>query len=306
MRLYLPLELLAKIGLQNQSKTASRILDDLKVLTASVQNEFFSAVHLELVDENDPQFQEAKAISTKPSVNPEALPFWKPGMVRLFVSHKDMHKAEANSLAEALFSFGVSSFVAHDTIQPMSEWRKEIMKGLETMELMLVFLTDDFEESTFTNQEVGFALGANKPIISLKLGRKDPPGFISHEQALRGDINDAQSSAEALYPILAKALGKKERMDDSLIAAFLSSTDFNEAKLRFDRMATLVDKLSSSQLAMVIDGFFRNDQLYNAGHLVSKYERLRRYLERATGKSFSIDGRNIKETRARHNDGIPF
>lgn len=87
MRLYLPLELLAKIGLQNQSKTASRILDDLKVLTASVQNEFFSAVHLELVDENDPQFQEAKAISTKPSVNPEALPFWKPGMVRLFVSH---------------------------------------------------------------------------------------------------------------------------------------------------------------------------------------------------------------------------
>ena len=34
--------------------------------------------------------------------------------------------------------------VAHDTIAPMTEWRLEIMRGLETMEVMLVFLTDDF------------------------------------------------------------------------------------------------------------------------------------------------------------------
>jgi TIR domain len=308
--LYLPLDILTRIGINKQEELAKRICEDLRTLSRHVPNEFFNLVHLELNDEDDPAYQAAKAISSKPTTNPDSQHFWKPGMLRLFISHKDKHKVKANALAQALQPFGISSFVAHDTIEPMSEWRKEIMKGLETMEAMLVFLTDDFEDSTFTNQEVGFALGANKPVLSLKLGRKDPPGFINHEQALRGNIDDADASAQSLYPLLASAVGKKTRLDDSLVAAFISSTDFNETKARFDRMAGLVTKLSDKQLAAIVDGFYRNDQLYHAGHLVSKFERLRRYLEGATSKEFTIDGRMIKEVKPPSpkdmDDDIPF
>lgn len=37
--------------------------------------------------------------------------------------------------------------VAHETIPANEEWRKVIVSGLETMEIMVLFLTDDFPES---------------------------------------------------------------------------------------------------------------------------------------------------------------
>jgi hypothetical protein len=308
--LYLPLPVLGRVGLKNLAPMRQALLEDLKLLTQSVENEFFRELHLEEIDEADFGCQLAQPITARPPTNPDTVTFWKSGMARLFISHKDRYKAKANSLALALESFGISSFVAHDTIKPMSEWRKEIMKGLETMEVMLVFLTDDFEDSTFTNQEVGYALGANKPILSLKLEKRDPPGFISHEQALRGDLNDPAASARALYPLIAKALGRKSRLDDSLIKAFTSATNFNETRDRFEILRELVPSLELYQVNNIIAAFEENDQLHNAVYLTSNYERLRRFLEKATGRKFEIRGRKIIEIRpgaAKWNDDeIPF
>lgn len=306
--LYLPLELLGRIGLRNLGETRQALLDDLKLLSQSVPNEFFSQVHLEEIDEDDFGFQIAQPASSRPAVNPDSVAFWKPGLVRLFISHKDKHKAKANQLARALEKFGISCFVAHDTIKPMSEWRKEIMKGLETMEAMLVFLTDDFADSTFTNQEVGFAIGANKPIISLKLERKDPPGFISHEQALRGDMDDPASTAKSLYPLISKAVGNADRLNDGLIAAFASASNFDETRDRFDLVVSNIEKLEDSQLAAIVAAYATNDQLYNSIYLNNNHERLKRYLERATGRKFEIGSRHIKEltTPKLQDDDIPF
>ena len=99
--------------------------------------------------------------------------------LRLFISHLAGHKAVANHLAEALKPFGVSSFVAHDSIEPMKEWQKEILNGLMTMEVMVVLLMDDLHKSVWVNQEIGFALGRGIPIICVKVGTQDPEGFIA-------------------------------------------------------------------------------------------------------------------------------
>src|SRR3546814_14055124 len=109
------------------------------------------------------------------------------------------------------------------------------MKGLETMEVMLVYLTDDFSDSIWTNQELGFALGKAVPIISLKLGRKDPPGFISHEQALRGHMESPVEAAKGLYPLIAKAVNRQERLNEALINSFAMAPDFTEAKRSEER-----------------------------------------------------------------------
>lgn len=110
------------------------------------------------------------------------LTIWKPRHLRLFITHRDEYKRQANRLARALEEYGVSAFVAHETIGAMEDWKKEILKGLETMEVMLAFLTDDFDRSTFCNQEIGYALGRRVPIIPLKLQKADPPGFISSDR----------------------------------------------------------------------------------------------------------------------------
>lgn len=242
-------------------------------------------------------FQRSIPFSKKPPINPDNLSIWKKGLGRVFISHRDEHKAEARELADALEEFGISSFVAHETIPADEEWRKVILNGLETMEVMVLFLTDDFEESIWTMQEVGYALGAGKPIISLKLGKKDPPGFVNHKQALKGDITNPIHSAQGLFPLIGKVIGKQERLQDILITSFVESPSWTDTKTRFGRMAKVVDKLTDEQVNRIIAAFRTNDQLYQCIHLVSKYDRLKKFLEAATGDSFEIDGAKIKRRK---------
>ncbi|NJM28974.1 MAG: toll/interleukin-1 receptor domain-containing protein [Rhizobiales bacterium] len=301
-------DVLRRIPLADQSKIADEIRSDLNECATSIQNEFLSAVRIELVDENDPDFQRSKSASERRQQSPDSLSIWKQGHVRLFISHRDEHKRKAFELAEALEAFGISSFVAHDTIEATKEWRKEILNGLETMEIMLVFLTDSFHESSYTNQEIGFALGKGVPVISLKLEGKDPPGFVNNEQALRGSLTNPASSSHAVLKLIADKLGRQDRIQSALISAFVESPDYTETKNRFDRMASAVERISDSELSSIVAGFQANSQLYNCAHLTSRYERLKRFLDRATGKHFVIEGREISEMQRRKSslEAVPF
>lgn len=218
-------------------------------------------------------------------------------MVRLFISHRDTHKSQANELARVLEPYGISSFVAHDTIEPMTEWQAEIRKGLDTMEIMLAFVTNDFHESVWTNQEIGFALVRNIPIISLKLQQSDPKGFIRDQQALKGRLDDPATSVQAIYDLLAERLGNRERLQSGFISAFVEARSYSEAKERFDRMEKVVNRLSDDEVKRIIDGFTANSQLYNCIYLHNpKNQRLCDFLERTTSEFFSIKGTRIIET----------
>lgn len=306
VKLFLPASVLAKIKVREQKGISDEILGDLRICSEGISNEFFRAVVLELDDVDDSEYQQAAPLSQRPQIDANTLKIWKPGHVRLFISHRDTHKKEAKSLADALEGYGITAFVAHDTIEPMTTWQNEILKGLETMEMMLAFVTDDFHESTWTNQELGFAMGRNIPIVSLKLQRRDPSGFIGNVQALRGRLENAAASAPDLYKLLAEKLGNGDRLQSALISAFVESPDFVETKLRFDRMAGVVDRLTDEQVELIIRGFEANDQLHNAGHLTSKYERLRRFLEQTTDQRYIVAGKKISLIKEAVDEENPF
>lgn len=105
-----PLDELTKVDINDQARVGQGICEHLNMLAQGVENEFFNAVYLELEDENDPRFQRAVAYSSKPLVNPDKLSIWKPGLGRVFISHRDKHKAAARQLADALEAYGMSSF----------------------------------------------------------------------------------------------------------------------------------------------------------------------------------------------------
>lgn len=304
--LFLPLDVHERIPLHDLNKVAEQICSDLNALARQSQNEFFRAVRLEVDDENDVDYQKAVPFSERPPVNPDTLAFWKPGLVRLFISHRDEHKKGCNELANALEGYGISSFVAHDTIKPLTEWRHEIIKGLETMEIMLVYLTDDFNSSFWTQQEVGYALGKGIPIISLKLQKNDPPGFIGNVQAQKGSITDPANSAAAIYKLVAEQLGAENRLHDGLVSAFAGSEDFNHARYRFERMASHVGQLSPAQLETVTTAYSRNAALHNAYYLNNESNRLVNYLERATGQKFQTSGKALKPILEPEDDDLPF
>ena len=307
VRLYLPLEALAAISPKQQEKLTETLTRDLRGIAPQRPGEFISTVVFELNDENDADFQQAVSICEKPVVSPDALTIWKPSFVRVFITHRDEHKAAAQDLAQALEGYGFSCFVAHDTIAPMTEWRLEIMRGLETMEVMLVFLTDDFHESTWTNQEVGYALGVGTPIICVKLGKADPAGFIGHIQAMKAKLDEPDDAAARLYPLLRDALGARTRLQTGVVKAFAESPSWGETTIRFQRLEAAVEKLTDGELQMIIDAYYRNDQLYGATYLTHQNNRrLRTFLEKTTGNEFDIHGRKISLRRSDAPDEIPF
>lgn len=104
--------------------------------------------------------------------------FWLTNHFKLFLSHLSDFKIKTSQLQDALKIFGISSFVAHEDIDPTKEWQQEIEKALFSMDCLAAILTPKFNESDWTDQEVGVAIGRGLLVISIRRGM-DPYGFIN-------------------------------------------------------------------------------------------------------------------------------
>lgn len=296
---------LSRIALEEQEGISDRLKDDLNKSTFGIQREYIRAVTIEPSDENDPEFQASRSIEAQPAPDVDSLTIWEPGHIRLFISHRDGHKVQAKALSKALSEFGICGFVAHDTIQVMDSWQHTILDGLRTMEIMLAFITDDFRDSWWTNQEVGFALGRNIPIVSIKLEAYDPSGFIAEKQALRGRIENAAGSASEIYNLLADKLGNKERLQSGLVSAFASSSTFNESIQRLRMLNGKVSALSDSEITTIEKGYQSNDQLYGCGAIHGDQLSITSFMTRVTGRAYTASKR-ILEAKDDLSDEIPF
>jgi TIR domain len=110
--------------------------------------------------------------------------FWKPGCFRAFISHVSASKVAAHRLKEALARYQIAAFVAHDNVEPTKEWQSEIESALRTMDALVAMITPGFLESRWCDQEVGFALGRGKLVVSLRIDA-DPHGFLARSQGLQ-------------------------------------------------------------------------------------------------------------------------
>ena len=105
------------------------------------------------------------------------------GHPRLFISHKAAYRGKVAELAKNLNANGINTFVAHHDVKPSLEWRNEILNALNTMTHFVALLTDDFNEGSWTNQEVGYSFGRDTPRLFVKLSKTDPRGLANAEQA---------------------------------------------------------------------------------------------------------------------------
>ena len=280
-----------KIELVNQGKYCQRICEDLNKCK-DIDEEWFNQVFFKCENENDEEYQQAVSLDDPPQIDPEMLDIWKSGHIRLFISHCAKHRKKVRDLADALEDYGISAFVAHDKIKPMEKWQNEILKGLETMEIMLAFVTDGFHKSVWTNQEIGFALGRNIPILSLKLEETDPEGFTGSEQALKGNLENPTASVPKIYELLWEKLANRSRLRSALITVFIRSLEWDKTKIWFDYLDKFVDSLSQEEVNHIIDGFEKNSQLHGCYYL-TKNGRMINFLEKTTGREYVIKRRKI-------------
>ncbi len=258
--LYVPEDFMGLIPLDGQQDTLSKLREDLNKAASAASDEYVNAVHFEYLDEDDPIISSASSLSTPPT-SPEVISrLWSTNCIKLFISHRDTHKAEAYKLAENLTEYGVSSFVAHDSIEPDEEWQSEIEKALQSMDLLLVFITEDLFDSAWTNQEIGFALGKKVPIVSIKLGTKDPVGFISKKQAIKGHPDNVAENAVKIWETIEKRLGEKPIFNQALINRFVTADTFRRAKDRFNLIAKRTN-LKEDEVEVLVEAYNTNDQI---------------------------------------------
>jgi len=154
--------------------------------------------------------------------------FWKPGYFKLFLSHLVTFKVQTSKLQQALRQYGISSFVAHEDIEPSKEWQIEIESALHTMDAMAVLLMEGFKESNWCDQEVGVAVGRDVLIIPVRKGL-DPYGFIGKYQGIQAVNKTLGEVAHEIFQTILNSPKTRGKMLRSLSNAISQSTDIGEA-----------------------------------------------------------------------------
>jgi hypothetical protein len=225
-----------------------RIAQDINKLH-NFQDEHISDVFLEmqLLEATDWRAQSGLLIGvTKHAPEASIKRIWTENRYRVFLSHKAEVKKETAQVKERLALFGISCFVAHEDIHPTMQWQDEIENALATMDAFVALMTDNFHESDWTDQEVGYAFARGIPIVAVRLGR-NPYGFI-------GKFQELASRWETAAIDVAKILLKQERALPYYIQALKGCPSFDTGNV----LATILDSIDHvprEQADLLVDAY---------------------------------------------------
>ena len=189
---------------------------------------------------------------------------WGAGRIRLFISHKSENSEMAKNMKDELLKYDIASFVAHEDVAPTEEWQNVIQFALSSMDILAVLLTEEASSSHWIDQEIGCALGSNKPIIPIRLGI-DPFGFISRIQALGGQGKSNCQIAEEIFELTLtkERLGLIEQAKDAFIGAVRNAHSFSAAA-RLGELLPRIDALTPDQVENLVNAFNDNYQAYQS------------------------------------------
>lgn len=196
---------------------------------------------------------------------------WEPGKIRLFISHRDKHKKDVAGLAKRLGVMGIAGFVAHDAIHPTTKWKDEIHRGLLTMDAFVAYITRDFYESVWTNQELGFAFCRGVPIFLYSVDGTDPEGFYFDIQAIK-------NGESKLFSLLKETFKSHQSLKDSLLMHFYNSRNgtFDGAKIALLRIIGL--ELSNSEIEKIVKTIYGSADYLNQLKVLLTNEKIKEEL----------------------------
>ena len=197
---------------------------------------------------------------------------WQSGMFRIFLSHISSHRIAVSQLKEAFIEFGVSCFVAHEDIEPTSEWQREIELSLKSMHALVALLTPDFPASKWTDQEVGFALGKGLLVIPVRLGL-DPYGFIGKFQGATGKLDKPNSLASGIVDLLLKNHKTALMMSDALVVA-LEKSRSNSTAIDVSKKVDGLTNLTLDQLTRLDNACKINRQVAQASGVAKRIQNI--------------------------------
>ena len=157
--------------------------------------------------------------------------FWQRGMFRLFISHLAVNRQYAAELQTSLLDYGITSFVAHNDIEPTLEWQTQIETALATCDSLVALLHSNFHESYWTDQEIGVAIGRGIPTYAIRFDQ-DPYGFIGRFQAFNGNNKSTKEVARELFDAYRTGKQTQKRFAEVCMTIFEESGSYSDAMQR--------------------------------------------------------------------------
>ncbi len=295
LRLTLPEPLYLQI-FDRRNTLGDQIKGDLNELI-KVRDEYIHTVSFEMDFEVDSDWRRESGLllTGEKLVTPQQQSrIWDDNGFRLFISHKSSSKVTANKIKEEVRPFGISAFVAHEDVEPTREWQNEIENALATMDAFVALLTDDFHDSFWTDQEVGFAFGRGVPIIAIKSGL-DPYGFIGKFQGLK--FNKITISLD-----LVKILMREPKMLDEYISAIEASSSWISANSISGPLGS-IQNINDRQVERLVNAFNTNIEItgafgFNGTKPLEYGGGLPEHLTRLTGKKYALTSSGELATQA--------
>ncbi|HXR17316.1 MAG TPA: toll/interleukin-1 receptor domain-containing protein [Terriglobales bacterium] len=180
-------------------------------------------------------------------------------MLKVFVSYHHNARKTAGRVKDSLTVLGMDVFLAHEDLEPSSEWQQDILRALKKCDVFIPLLTRSFHSSLWTDQETGIAVARGKVILPLRFSVL-PYGFIGKFQALKAQ-KDLQGTCWKIAANLASKPAFKEAVTEGVITAFLQSSNFEESARRA-KVLPKFEPFSAADLNRIVQGSAKNSQIF--------------------------------------------
>lgn len=195
---------------------------------------------------------------------------WNKNFFRVFISHSTTKKLLTSQLKKELAEYGIDCFVAHEDIEPTSQWLIEIKKALNSCNCLVAILCSEFPKSKFCDQELGYALSLDKFVIPVRV-EIDPYGFMAPLQGVKAFTATPGEIASDIVKILEKnarttdlLVKCKRHKLELLVGDFLNSSNFSSSTELLKKIEN-EEVISPEVLEKIDSSWINNDQIYNCG-----------------------------------------
>lgn len=214
---------------------------------------------------------------------------WGSNPVAVFISHRHEDAAFVGRVGGILGAYyGIDAFVAHNDIEPSKKWRDTIRAALASCHFMVAVIHENFHESQWCDQEIGWAMGRGIPVMPVRRQanqgqRRD--GFLEEHQDLVLGPPEQYGSAE---PYLARQIFARVLEDPrtrsvgikALIESLVNSTSFDNTRRIWARIKD-VEHFETEQLRRMEYAVQTNRQVFEC---VADNEPLPELVKRLVGR----------------------
>lgn len=181
--------------------------------------------------------------------------------IKFFFSYSIKDKDKVGELKRNLEKLGFEGFLAHEDIKPSYEWQKEIYRNLLECKIFIPYITKNFKESDWTDQECGIVCTHSKLIIPLQV-ELTPYGFINKFQGLKFNPEEISSGIDKIVQVILNS-EKLGDLKEFFIEQFIRSNNFESAN-EISKKLQYYDTFSVEEVKKICKDSLRNDQVLGA------------------------------------------